>query len=94
MRRLALVLTLALAACRGAPTPPPEPETPEQRACRAEAERSPELGRVYAQANPAMADNRERLEAEARRVRARAFRDCLRARGLPAPGGVEPVTPR
>ncbi|WP_149536100.1 phosphoribosylamine--glycine ligase [Siccirubricoccus phaeus] len=96
MRRLALALglPLALAACGGRPAAPPEQEPPDYRACRAEAERSPELGRVYAQSNPARQDNQERLAAEAHTVRARAFRDCLRARGLPSPGGVEAVRPR
>jgi hypothetical protein len=98
-RGAALVpILLALGGCGlFEPSTPPlarEDDTPEHRACRAEAKASPAMRALERQRNPANEYNTERLEREERGVFTRAYRDCLRARGLALPGGVEAVTPR
>jgi hypothetical protein len=70
------------------------PETPEQQECREEARRSPSVTALNRQRLPGNAINDDRLSREERTLLARAFRDCLRARGLTLPGGVEPEQPR
>jgi hypothetical protein len=87
---------LLLAACGGrtAPQVPLGEDTPDHQACRAEALRSPGVAALNAQRNTLNQWNTDRLAQEQRAVGARAYRDCLQARGLAAPGGVEPVRPR
>jgi len=86
---------LLLAACVDrAPPIPADQDTPVHQACRAEASRAPGLAALNAQRNPNFIDNEERIEAEARAVRNRAYRDCLRRHGLATPGGVEAARPR
>ncbi|MBL6457003.1 phosphoribosylamine--glycine ligase [Belnapia sp. T6] len=87
--RLALLLPL-LGACSwfGAPAPA-EPETQDQRECRQEARSSPAMKALDRQRMPGNTVNDDRIAQEARVVMARAYRDCLRARGLAMPGGVE-----
>lgn len=69
-------------------------DTPDHQACRAEARRSPDVLALNAQRNSLNQWNTERLDNESRVVVARAYRDCLRTRGLAAPGGVEAIRPR
>jgi predicted small lipoprotein YifL len=76
------------------PAPARQPETPEQQECREEARRSPSLTALNRQRMPGNSVNDDRLNREERSLLARAFRDCLRARGLTLPGGVEPEQPR
>ena len=87
---------LALAACGGRATNTiGEPLTPEQAACRAEARRDPEVARLAAQVNSNTPEaNAQRLGEETRVAETRAWRRCLRARGLTLPGGVEIIQPR
>ena len=69
--------------------PPAEPETADQRECRQEANRSPAMARISLQ----WADNQtnwDRIQRERDTAFSRAFGDCMRARGLGPPGGVEP----
>jgi hypothetical protein len=96
MRRGWLGLLLLLAACGGRPASeiPLEEDTPDHRACRAEARNSPGITALNAQRNSMNQFNAERLANEQRVLFGRAYRDCLRARGLAAPGGVEPLRPR
>lgn len=93
----ALAVTLALlGGCslfRSEPQPVVE-ETPTERACRVEARRSPEVRELWAQANPSVTPNSERLAGERRLAENRAFNDCLRREGQAVPGGVEPQRPR
>jgi hypothetical protein len=87
---------LLLAGCGGrtAPAVPLGEDTPDHQACRAEARRSPGVTALNAQRNTLNQLNAERLANEERVLVAHAYRDCLRARGLAAPGGVEPVRQR
>ncbi len=91
--RILLVL-LALAACaRGPAEPRAEPRlvSPAEAECRAEARRSPALRAVMREVNPANPENLDRIRAERLDLETRLVAECLRARGQPAPGGVEPV---
>lgn len=97
-RALPLAALLLLGGCslfRGSnPVTAEDQETPEQRACRAEAERSPQVLALYRERFPDNTWNTQRVDREQRVAFNRAYRDCLRARGLAMPGGVEPVVPR
>jgi len=95
--RPALVVTLVLlGGCslfRSEPAPVVE-ETPGERACRIEARRSPEIRDLWAQSNPSVTQNSERLAGERRLAENRAFTECLRRTGQAVPGGVEAQRPR
>ncbi|MBL6077806.1 phosphoribosylamine--glycine ligase [Belnapia sp. T18] len=101
MRRAAaaLALLLPLGGCGlydrllGA-APQRQPETPEQQECREEARQSPAVTALNRQRMPGNSVNDDRLNREERTLLARAFRDCLRTRGLTLPGGVETEQPR
>ncbi len=101
MRRAAaaLALLLPLGGCGlygslFGPAPERPPETPEQQECREEAKRSPAVTALNRQRMPGNSVNDDRLNREERTLLARAYRNCLRARGLTLPGGVEPEQPR
>jgi hypothetical protein len=96
MKLIALSALLFLAACGGRPTSlSDEPLAPEQVACRDEARRDPEVTRLSAQVNTYTPEaNAQRLREESRVAETRAWRRCLRARGLALPGGVEIIQPR
>ncbi len=88
--RFALLLPLLLAACAGA-APRQAALSPEQEACRSEAESSTpaqEFGRRW---NPANENLMAELRAERTRAVEAAYRDCLRRRGVVRGGGVERV---
>ncbi|HZH45916.1 MAG TPA: phosphoribosylamine--glycine ligase [Roseococcus sp.] len=88
------VLTLAACGSRATNTIG-EPLTPDQAACRAEARRDPEVARIAAQVNSSTPEaNALRLGEETRVAETRAWRRCLRTRGLTLPGGVEIIQPR
>ncbi|WP_132288541.1 phosphoribosylamine--glycine ligase [Roseicella aquatilis] len=72
----------------------PVPETPEQRLCRQEASRSPAVLELNRERNAMNQINDLRLDRERDQRFARAFQDCMRARGFGPPGGVEPLIPR
>lgn len=97
MRAALLALPLLLAGCgwfsRSAPEPEPEARA-EYRACRREAEGSPEVRALAAQSTPDWALNESRLGPQRQAAINRAYRDCLRRRGLGLPGGVESVRTR
>ncbi|WP_043360233.1 hypothetical protein [Belnapia sp. F-4-1] len=101
MRRAAaaLALLLPLGGCGlynsvFGPGPQRPPETPDERECHEEARRSPSVTALNRQRMLGNSVNDDRLNREERVLLARAFRDCLRARGLALPGGVEVVQPR
>lgn len=90
----ALLALLALAACaRGPaePRPEPRPVTAGEAECRAEARRAPEMRAVLREVNPGNPENLDRLRTERLDIENRLVADCLRARGQPTPGGVEPI---
>ncbi len=96
MRAALLTLPLLLAGCGWFSGPAtPEPETrPEYRACRREAENSPEVVALGAQSTPDWALNESRMGPIRQTAINRAYRDCLRRRGLGLPGGVETLRTR
>lgn len=93
MTRFALLLPVLLAGC--AMVQPREPAQPlmDNEECRAEAMNAQDVRDINRRAN---ADNLElmaRLRVELLDAQWNAYRRCLRARGLPAPGGVERIRP-
>jgi len=95
MRRSLVLLALLAGACTPAYRADEAsfrgPDDPAHRACRAEAEQAPAvvaLNRQSVLGNPAQ---QERLNIARQDAVARAYQDCLRARGLIRGGGVEPV---
>lgn len=96
-RRIAM---LALAAALGACTTPTRqidaivgPDlSPLDRECRDEARRDPTIRQTLArQANIDVGINVVRTTEMRNQLEEQAFRDCLRRRGAPLPGGVERV---
>ena len=99
MRRTALLalLVLLVPGCGlfgGSRAPPPEEDTPDHRACRQEARSAPAVVALEGQRNPLNSFNMQRIDEERRLLEIRAYRDCLRRRGLTLPGGVEPLRSR
>lgn len=93
MMRFALLIPLVLAGC--GLTQPRQSAQPlmENEECRAEAMNAQDVRDIARRAN---ADNPElmaRLRVELADAQFNAYRRCMRARGLPAPGGVERVRP-
>ena len=94
---LALLLPLGGCGLYGSlfgPAPQRPIETQQEQECREEARRSPSVTALNRQRLPGNSVNDDRLNREERTLLARAFRDCLRTRGLTLPGGVEPEQPR
>ncbi|SHK35846.1 hypothetical protein SAMN02745194_04759 [Roseomonas rosea] len=88
----ALALLPLLGACVNDPLP--RANTPEEAACRSEAERAPEVRAIYERMPPAQnATARERVMGEVTAAERNAYLRCMRARGLAPRGGVEPVRP-
>ena len=96
MRSLAILALLALAGCGGRATDVlGDTLTPAQAECRAQARRDPEVTRLAAQVNTYTPEaNAQRIGEESRVAETRAWRRCLRERGLTMPGGVEILRPR
>lgn len=92
---LCLPALLLLGACgggeRSAARLPAQPDSPEMAACREEARGSVSVADVARQRNPSDATQMARLDQMQADAEQRAFRDCLRRRGLIRGGGVEPV---
>jgi hypothetical protein len=83
---------LLLGACgSAAPRPAAEPENPQFAECRQEARGATSFADFARQANPSNPNQMDRIRAERAEAEQRAFRDCLRRRGLVRGGGVEPV---
>ncbi|MCX8134494.1 MAG: phosphoribosylamine--glycine ligase [Roseococcus sp.] len=91
MTRFALPLALLLAAC--AASQPREPAMPamDHAECRTEALAAADVREIGRRANPDNPELMARLREELRDAQWNAYRRCLRARGLPSPGGVERV---
>lgn len=88
----ALLLLAACASTPPAPTPARSPaEQAEIEACRAEAQNDPRVRALGSRVLPGNERNRALLEEERRAAEAEAIARCLRARGGPRGGGVEPV---
>lgn len=88
---LLLPLLLGLAACGNAPSRPAGPALLDAQ-CRAEAEASIPARAASRSFNPntvGIAPTQGELSRE--EAVAAAYRDCLRRRGMAAPGGVERV---
>jgi hypothetical protein len=95
MRRTVILAALLLGACTPAYRADEAsfrgPDDPAHRACRAEAEQAPAVVAVNRQVVPGNPAQQERLQIARQETLARAYQDCLRARGLMRSGGVEPV---
>jgi hypothetical protein len=91
MTRFALLLPLLLAGC--GLFQPREPAQPvmENEECRAEAMNAQDVRDISRRGNAENPELMARLRFELAEARLNAYRRCLRARGLPAPGGVERV---
>ncbi len=89
-RTLFLLGSLLLAACSGSPATPARPLTPEETACRQEANDA-QIAVDAHRANPTNLTYTDRLNAEAEAAREAAYRDCLARRGVRRGGGVERV---
>ncbi|WP_270937733.1 phosphoribosylamine--glycine ligase [Falsiroseomonas oryzae] len=98
-RRLPLALllpALLLAACgsRGpAPRTAAAQEDPAVAECRTESRNSPEVRELFREENPANQTQHALVEQRRTEAERRAFRDCLRRRGVIHGGGVEQVRP-
>jgi len=91
MIRAPFLLLLLLAAC-AEPAPVARGGAPMTNAeCRAEALATPAVAQSGARAGPAAYGPSPGAEFARAEALDRAYRDCLRRRGLPAPGGVERV---
>jgi hypothetical protein len=93
MTRFALLIPLLLAGCGMFQSREPAQPAMENEECRAEALNAQDVRDVARRAN---ADNPElmaRLRVELADAQFNAYRRCMRARGLPVPGGVERVRP-
>lgn len=90
MKLLPLLGVLLLGACTQLEPiiPPPVMDDPE---CRAEATRSPEVRGIRRELNFENQTNVRRVTTEEREAEGRIYEACLRRRGLPVPGGVEPI---
>jgi hypothetical protein len=84
-----LAVLLALGACSGnAPQ-----ESPAEAACRREARSAPGVRDAMERLSGNNVMQQERVRAEAVAAERAAYLRCMRAHGLAAPGGVEPVLP-
>ncbi|WP_191083663.1 phosphoribosylamine--glycine ligase [Roseococcus microcysteis] len=93
MRHAPFLMLFVLAAC-AQPNEPLRGGAPMTNAeCRAEAEATPAVRNWGAQAGPAAYGPSPRAEAARQEALSQAYRDCLRRRNLPAPGGVERLRP-
>ncbi|TDG28447.1 phosphoribosylamine--glycine ligase [Paracraurococcus ruber] len=91
---IAALLLLGGCGMFGGGGPPPGEDTPEHRACWAESRNAPEVRTLARETNTNNTFNQTRLEGEIRQAQLRAYRNCLRDRGVGQPGGVESLRPR
>ena len=59
--------------------------------CREEVRRSPEVRRILREWNPENPANTRRVQTEQHELEGRLYAECLRRRGQPVSGGVEPI---
>lgn len=91
LQRLAvLALAIPMAGC-GGPSGGAR-DTPEQAECRREARNDESVRNLTRTLS--LGNNQWIIEEDIRRATERAFRNCLRVRGLPGAGGVEIPPPR
>ncbi|WP_424135957.1 hypothetical protein [Roseomonas chloroacetimidivorans] len=88
----ALIALLGLAAC-AAKDPLPPATNAAEAACRKEAQDAPQVDQAFERIQIQDPTQRERVLAQARMAERTAYLRCMRAKGLAAPGGVEPVRP-
>ncbi|MBB5694341.1 phosphoribosylamine--glycine ligase [Muricoccus pecuniae] len=86
----ALPALLLLAAC-AANDPLPRADNPAEAECRREAQNAPGAKDAFQRLQIQNPTARERVLAEAAAAERGAYLRCMRAKGLAAPGGVEPV---
>ena len=89
---LPVAALLLLGACGGSPAPAPAPaESAEMATCREEARNASSVADFARQMNPSNPTQMDRIQAQRDEAESRAYRDCLRRRGVTRGGGVEPV---
>jgi len=87
---LLLALAAPLLGCANARNTPAD--TPEQAECRRVARNDSSVRDALRSLSPG--NNDQIIQGDVARATERAFRNCLRDRGLPGGGGVEITAPR
>jgi hypothetical protein len=87
MKRILVLLPLALAACGG----PTQTADPQRAQCERQAQDDPAVRQFAGDADSPNIFVRTRALQEQKDVMRQAVQRCLRLRGLAPPGGVEPV---
>ena len=90
MKNFTLPALVLLAGCGGLEPliAAPVLDNPE---CRAEVRAEPEVRRADRASNFENQTQTRRVLTTQREAETRVYQDCLRRRGLPVPGGVEPI---
>jgi hypothetical protein len=89
MIRAPIFLLLAISACAPAAEMPRGGAPMTNAECRAEAQADPAVRATAGMSGPLEFGMTPRARIARAEALERAYRDCLRRRGLPAPGGVE-----
>jgi hypothetical protein len=87
-----LVSILVLCAVAGCAAPTREASGPEAY-CERQAEQDPEVTELSVK-NMAVGGQHDDLSGSIRLAKRRALQRCLREKGVPLKGGVEPLAPR
>jgi hypothetical protein len=88
-RVAAVMLCCTLTACS-----PGASDGSAQAECERQAERDPAVVEIYSRTNGDYTSSNYQAYYDLREAKRQAALDCMRAKGLAPPGGVQVVTPR